>query len=178
MDTEQLQSLVKTGKKQPLWTPEAHHSVSLRRPEVERMLPHRPPFLLVDEITAVDLGHGLAQATRRIDPADPIFGGHFPEEPVYPGVLQLEIMGQAGVCLMHLMDAQSVEVASEVRPRRVRILKVHYAAFFAEVLPGDEVTALCKSVVNGGLTTIMASQLMRGGTICSLAVAEVYLVDE
>jgi 3-hydroxymyristoyl/3-hydroxydecanoyl-(acyl carrier protein) dehydratase len=142
------------------------------------MLPHRSPFLLIDEITAVDVAQGLACGKRRIDPADSVFVGHFPGEPVYPGVLQLEIMGQAAVCLLHLMDAGSTDVPPTAAPRRVRILKIHHAAFFAEVHPGDEVTVLCKSAVNGGLTAIMASQLVRGSTICSSAIAEVYLVDE
>jgi len=178
MDTEYLQSLVKSGKRQPFWAPEAQHAVSLGRAELERMLPHRPPFLLVDEITAVDLSQGLVQGKRRIEADDPVFHGHFPGEPVYPGVLQMEIMGQAGLCLMHLTDSGSVHVPESASPRRVRILKVHHAAFFAEVLPGDTVTILCKSVVNGGLTTVMASQLVKDSQICSLAIAEVYLVDE
>jgi 3-hydroxyacyl-[acyl-carrier-protein] dehydratase len=178
MDAQELQSLVRTGRSRPLWDPLPCHRVSLGRLHVERMLPHRSPFLLVDEVTEVDLTRGLARSRRRIDPQDPTFRGHFPGEPIYPGALQVEMMGQAALCLLHLLDAGSADVPETASPRSVRLLKVHHAAFFAEVRPGDDLHVLSKNLVNDGLTAIMAAQLMRGGTICSLAVEEVYLVDE
>jgi 3-hydroxymyristoyl/3-hydroxydecanoyl-(acyl carrier protein) dehydratase len=149
----------------------------MRRKEVEQMLPHRSPFLLVDEITAVDTQRGLAQARRHIDPADPVFAGHFPGVPIYPGVLQLELMGQAGLCLLLLMNPAPPHLPAGA-PRSVRMLKIHHAAFLAEVRPGDAVTVLCKCVLSGGLTEIIACQLLRGLTICSVAVAEMYFADE
>ncbi len=54
---------------------------------ITEAIPHRPPFLLVDEIVAVD--DATIRTRRRADPDDPIFKGHFPGNPVLPGVLGL-----------------------------------------------------------------------------------------
>ena len=64
------------------------------------MLEHRPPFCS-STIYRSGPGAGGGAGGARIDAADPLFAGHFPGEPVYPGVLQLETMGQLGLCLLH-----------------------------------------------------------------------------
>jgi len=67
--------------------------VVLDRAGIERMIPHRAPFLLLDAVTA--LSEDAITAVRRVDAGDPLFDGHFPDQPVLPGVLLLEMMAQA-----------------------------------------------------------------------------------
>ena len=59
------------------------------------MLPHRPPFLFVDEVTAIDPGR-RASGVWRLTGAEPFFLGHFPGRPTLPGVLMVEAMAQLG----------------------------------------------------------------------------------
>ena len=71
---------------------------------IQRLIPHRAPFLLLDEVTALDVAQHAARARRSIDPHDPVFEGHFPGDPVYPGVLQIEMAGQLGVWLTQYLS--------------------------------------------------------------------------
>lgn len=178
MEAEQLASLTRAAKKRPLWTPGAEtREVDLGRAAVERLLPHRDPFLFVERITAVDLSVPALAGKRRIDPADPVFVGHFPGAPVYPGVLQIETMGQLGICLAHFAAKKTYEVAPDATPADVRALKIHTALFLAEVSPGDELTILASLLESDGYGAICAGQLLKGGTVAAFAVMEVYLVE-
>jgi 3-hydroxymyristoyl/3-hydroxydecanoyl-(acyl carrier protein) dehydratase len=178
MDPQELKALAKLSRRELLYTPEPSHRTEIGRDAIMRVLPHRDPFLFVDEITGIGLKEQAVQARRRIDPDDPIFKGHFPDHPVYPGVLQLEMIGQLGLCLLHFVTTGSTTISPSVTPRNVRAVKVHYAQFFAPVGPGDEVTILCKSISFDDYVATYAGQLVSRGTICSFGVSEVYFVDE
>jgi 3-hydroxyacyl-[acyl-carrier-protein] dehydratase len=164
--------IVRAARKHPLWSAgPATREVRHDRAAIERLVRHRDPFLFVDAITAIDLEQRAARGQRRIAPDDPIFVGHFPGAPIYPGVLQLETMGQLGLCLLQL-------VAASAEPRDVRALKIHHAQFLAEVRPGDALDIFATVVDSNDYTAVCAGQLMRGDSILSLAIVEVYLVDE
>lgn len=178
MQPEELSALMRAGKKRAMWTPgPATREVDIGRGAVERLLPHRDPFLFVERITSIDLEQQTIAGRRRIDPKDPIFAGHFPGAPIYPGVLQLETMGQLGICLASFATRSSHDVPPDAVPANVRALKIHGAIFLAEVLPGDELTILAKLVESDGYGAICAGQLLKGDTITAFAVMEVYLVD-
>ncbi len=170
---------LKSGRRRPLFTPgEATRVVSIQRREIEQLVPHRDPMLLLDRVTSVDLEQRAATGTRLIDPLDPILAGHFPGEPIYPGFLMLEMMGQLGLCLQHLDSAGRVEVLPEDSPRPVRLLKVHGAMFLGEGRPGDELTVLSQLVEEGGYTAIMAGQVMKNDAILAVAIMEAFLPED
>ena len=68
------------------------------------LLPHRPPFLFVDEVDGCEPGVRV-RARYRVTGAEPFLAGHFPGNPIFPGVLQLEALAQAGAIAV-LADAR------------------------------------------------------------------------
>jgi 3-hydroxymyristoyl/3-hydroxydecanoyl-(acyl carrier protein) dehydratase len=178
VDQAELQTLTRSTRREPLWTPDDRAvSVSIRRDGITRLIPHREPFLFVDEITDVDLDARAVRGRRRIDPEDAVFAGHFPGRPIYPGVLQLEMIGQLGLCLMHFVSSGSTAITAATTPRDARAIRIHSAQFQAPVQPGDDLTLICQAVDVNDYTGICAGQVWRGATLCSFGFMEVYFVE-
>jgi len=96
-------------------------------------LPHRPPFLFVDEIVEIEPGKILARRTMRVD--EDFFKGHYPHRPITPGVLVLESIFQAGALLMG-RTLPPEEIPGEPMPVLTRIKD---AKFRRPVNPGETV---------------------------------------
>ena len=98
--------------------------------EIRRLLPHREPFLLVDEVLELEPGRRLV-ALKHVRPEEPYFAGHFPGAPVMPGVLIVEALAQAGALLLfrEVPDRQS---------KLVFFAGIDQARFRAPVFPGDD----------------------------------------
>ena len=171
--------LIRGGRRKPLYTPgETARTVALGRASIERLVPHRAPFLLVDGIDVVDLSEQAVVGHYRVDPEDPILAGHFPGDPVYPGVLLLESMAQLSICLQHFCNTGRVEVHDDDTPPRLRLLRVHHALFMAEARPGDRLTVVGKMVEDNGYTAVLAGQVLKDDTICTISIMEAVLLDE
>lgn len=105
-------------------------SVGIR--EILKSLPHRYPFLLVDKIVNIN-GEQSAVGIKNCTINEPHFQGHFPENPIMPGVLLLEGMAQTGG-VMCVLATQSQEQASYVY-----FMTIDEAKFRKPVVPGDVV---------------------------------------
>jgi 3-hydroxymyristoyl/3-hydroxydecanoyl-(acyl carrier protein) dehydratase len=140
---------------------------------IERLIPHRPPFRLIDSIDRVDMGARTIRGSRRLREDDPVFAGHFPGTPVYPGVLQVETMGQLGLCLAGLLGGHAVSYG---QPPQVRAIRIHNALFIEALAPGDSLAVTASLVEDNGLTAICAGQIFRGEQLCSCAIQEVCFV--
>ncbi|ADV68511.1 3-hydroxyacyl-ACP dehydratase FabZ [Deinococcus maricopensis] len=101
-------------------------SGTLNIQDVLKILPHRPPFLLVDRV--LSSGGGEAHAIKNVTMNEPFFVGHFPGEPVMPGVLIIEALAQASMFTLH----------EQLEPGTVGYLAgIEGARFKRKVVPGD-----------------------------------------
>jgi 3-hydroxyacyl-[acyl-carrier-protein] dehydratase len=176
IEHEQLAAIVRRLRRAAILPEGSGVEVTFGRPALERLLPHRPPMLLVDGIEAVDLAQQAVRGSRRLAASDLGFAGHFDEGPIYPGVLTIEAIGQLALTLLHFVGAQTTDVPAEAAPVRVRATHIHHATFLAPLVPGDRLT-LHAQVVESGLTMIAAGQAYKNDTLAAFAVSEVY-VDE
>ena len=105
---------------------------------IQNILPHRYPFLLVDRIISLEVGKRVV-GVKNVSINEPFFQGHFPGNPIMPGVLIIEAMGQTGGILSSL----SIERSEE---RSIYFMAMDKAKFRRPVIPGDqlmlEITAL------------------------------------
>jgi 3-hydroxyacyl-[acyl-carrier-protein] dehydratase len=178
MDPAELRALTKRLRRHPVHEGRATAATVRHGTDaLMRILPHRAPFLLVDRVDSVDLAERTILGHRRLDPADPVFAGHFPGSPVYPGVLQVEMTGQVALCLTHFLTRQTLDVPADATPTAVRALAVHAAQYLEPVVPGDEVEIHAVIVAEDGMTATAAGQVVKHGRVASFAVQEVYFVE-
>jgi len=98
--------------------------------EIQRLLPHRYPFLLIDRILELDLGKRIV-GLKNVTINEPYFVGHFPNYPIMPGVLILESMAQAGAILIK----KSLNLSDD---KLMLFLGIDKAKFRKPVFPGDQ----------------------------------------
>ena len=173
-----IDKLVKRARKKPIMAADAGVAVCYDHAAVERLLPHRAPFRFVDSIDRIDLAGGLIAGSLTLPTDDPVFAGHFPGYPVWPGVLQIEAVGQLGICLAWFVRHNRTDLTADAAPLDVRALKVRQAQFISEIRPGDTVTILAQALTSDDFGGISLGQCLVGDRVCSLAVGEVYYPDE
>lgn len=99
--------------------------------EIMKILPHRPPFLLVDRIIELEAGKRIV-GLKNVSINEPFFPGHFPGHPVMPGVLIIEAMAQVACVLAILSSDESV------RSKVTYFAGIDRAKFRKPVFPGDQ----------------------------------------
>jgi UDP-3-O-[3-hydroxymyristoyl] N-acetylglucosamine deacetylase/3-hydroxyacyl-[acyl-carrier-protein] dehydratase len=95
---------------------------------IRECLPHRYPFQLVDKV--IEVGSNYIVAVKNVTSNEPFFQGHFPQEPVMPGVLQIEAMAQAGGMLV-------LSTVEEPERWSTYFMKIDEVKFRQKVVPGD-----------------------------------------
>ena len=132
------------------------------REQIEQILPHRDPFLLIDEVIELDPGKRVV-ARRAVRAEDPWFAGHFPGRPVMPGVLIVEAMAQTGAIAVLFEEANRGKIAFFAGIDDCRFKRV--------VEPGDTLTLTCEiaemrgPIGRGKATAYVGDVLAARGTL-------------
>ena len=109
--------------------------------EIQEILPHRHPFLLIDCIEEVEPGVG-AVGYKSVTYNEPFFAGHFPQEPVMPGVLIIEALAQTGTVAILSKEENKGKIAY--------FGGINSAKFKKKVVPGDKLRLECRIIKQKG----------------------------
>lgn len=109
--------------------------------EIEKAIPHRYPFLLVDRVLELAPKESIL-AIKNISVSDPVLQGHFPGSPIYPGVMTVEGLAQAAGVLSF--------VSTEKPISSMLLTEVQNARFRRQIVPGDTITYFVRVVKTRG----------------------------
>lgn len=140
---------------------------------IQAILPHRYPFLLVDKITELKIGE-LVKGYKNVSISDQVFMGHFPDHPIYPGVLILEGMAQTGgVLAFESMD-------DKVNPKKkvVYFTGIDKAKFRNPVRPGDRLDYEMCVVKNRGNLWIFEGKAFVERALVAEAELKAMIIDK
>jgi beta-hydroxyacyl-ACP dehydratase FabZ len=137
----------------------------LKQEEIQRILPHRYPFLLVDRIVSLEPGKRIV-GLKNVSINEPYFQGHFPGRPIMPGVLIVESLAQVGGILALLATPENMGNPS------IYLMSLDKVRFRHPVVPGDQLRLEVKTLRGGkkfwkmhgeayvGDTLVMAGEMM------------------
>jgi len=143
--------------------------------EIQKIIPHRYPFLLLDRVTKV-VENELLIGYKNVTIGDQIFQGHFPGHPIYPGVMILEGMAQAGgiLAFKSMGDLSEEEVANKV----VYFMSIDKAKFRSPVTPGDQLEYRISVIKHRGNIWVLKGEAYVDDNLVSEAELKAMIVDK
>jgi 3-hydroxyacyl-[acyl-carrier-protein] dehydratase len=127
---------------------------------IQRILPHRPPFLLVDRVVEFEANKRMV-GWKGVTMNEPFFVGHFPGHPVMPGVLILEALAQAAA-LLAIMS-----IGPAARDKLTFLMGIDGAKFRRPVVPGDRLELHVEVEKNKGAVWKMTGKAIVDGQVCA-----------
>jgi len=155
----------------PLWSDDVLCSAGgFGFDKLKELLPHRPPFLLLDRVEQFDSSCKRLWAVKQILGSDPNLSPHRSGDSTYPNVLLIECMGQAAVCLLSLLGHFGM------KPPSVRLARLHHALFIKPVRPPVDIDIHVALVESRSRIDRFAGQIWVGSQLCSLAIGDLHLL--
>jgi len=131
--------------------------------EIKRFLAHRYPFLLVDRVTQFESGKSLT-AIKNVTINEPFFNGHFPDQPIMPGVLIIEALAQAtGLLGFRTMGEEPQEDMLYI------LVGVDKVKFKKQVVPGDQLELYAEVLRHKGKMWVFKTEARVDGKIATTA---------
>ncbi|MCK9474050.1 3-hydroxyacyl-ACP dehydratase FabZ [Sulfurimonas sp.] len=143
--------------------------------EIQKIIPHRYPFLLLDRVTEIKEKVSLI-GFKNITIGDNVFQGHFPGHPIYPGVMILEGMAQAGgiLAFKSMGDMTEEEAANKV----VYFMSIDKAKFRSPVKPGDRLEYRISVIKNKGQIWVLEGKAYVENVLVSEAELKAMIVNK
>ncbi len=143
--------------------------------EIQKILPHRFPFLLVDRVVKIEPSKYI-EAYKNVTIGEQIFQGHFPEHPVYPGVMIIEGMAQAGgVLAFKSMDESGQE---STKDKVVYFMSIDKAKFRSPIKPGDKLVYKLNVLKHKGSIWVLKGEAYVDGKLTAQAELKAMIVDK
>ncbi|MCK9161792.1 MAG: 3-hydroxyacyl-ACP dehydratase FabZ [Arcobacter butzleri] len=142
--------------------------------QIQEILPHRYPFLLVDRITDMVEKESIV-GYKNISISEPAFMGHFPGHPIYPGVLILEGMAQAGGILALKSNGLTTQ---ELKSKVIYFMSIDNAKFRSPVRPGDKLEYRVKIVKLRGTLIVLEAKSFVDERLVAEAELKAMIVDK
>ena len=131
--------------------------------QIMEIIPHRQPFLLIDRVTEMVPGQSI-KGYKNVSYNEPFFAGHFPGEPVMPGVLQIEALAQLGAVAVLSMEENKGKIAYFVG--------IKEAKFKQKVVPGDRLDLECEIIkIKGPLGIGAVKASVNGKLACKAEIS-------
>ena len=143
--------------------------------QIQEMIPHRYPFLLVDRITEVKEGE-YVEGYLNISITNQVFQGHFPDHPIYPGVMIIEGMAQAGGVLA--FQSYNQEEQEDINNKVVYFMSIDKAKFRKPVRPGDKLVYKVSTVKHRGKIWQLKGEAYVDGELVSEAELKAMIMDK
>jgi len=142
--------------------------------EIQKILPHRYPFLLVDKVSSMIEGENII-AYKNVSISEPIFQGHFPGHPIYPGVMILEGMAQAGGILAFKSGGLTQE---EMKEKVMYFMSIDGAKFRVPVKPGDKLEYRIKVIKQRKALIVLGGEAYVDNVLVAQAELKAMIVDK
>lgn len=142
---------------------------------IQEILPHRFPFLLVDRVTELKAGEHI-EAYKNVTIGEHIFQGHFPGHPIYPGVMIIEGMAQAGGILA--FKSMSEEEQKNSANKVVYFLSIDKCKFRSPVTPGDKLEYKLSVLRHKGTVWLLKGEAFVNGKLTTEAELKAMIVDK
>lgn len=143
--------------------------------EIQGILPHRYPFLLVDRVETIE-NNEVIRAYKNVSISEPVFEGHFPGHPIYPGVMILEGLAQAGGILAFKTLGQDEQF--DISKKVFYFTGIDKAKFKAPVKPGDKLEYVVTLKKNRGAMWVFDGKAYVDGKLASEAELKAMVVDK
>ena len=143
--------------------------------QIQKILPHRFPFLLIDRVTDMTASESIT-AYKNVSISEPVFQGHFPDHPIYPGVMIVEGMAQAGGVLA--FKSLSEEDQKDIENKVVYFMSIDKCKFRAPVTPGDKLEYRISVIKHRGAIWMLKAEAYVDDNLVTEAELKAMIVDK
>ena len=143
--------------------------------EIQKIIPHRFPFLLLDRVLEIKAGESI-HAYKNVSVSEHIFQGHFPGHPIYPGVMIVEGLAQAGGVLA--FKSMSEDEQKDTENKVVYFMSIDKCKFRAPVVPGDKLEYKISVIKQRGNIWVLKGEAFVDGNLVTEAELKAMIVDK